>query len=93
MILVLLVLLAIVFIIMNIIGVVEMNNQKDAEVWYGLSLVFIVLCSVGLGANLKQTEPIKQYQTKKEWKPRLQINEQNNKKDTIYIYNLKDTVK
>jgi hypothetical protein len=80
-------------IIGNIIGAVGNNKNELSSTLYGLSLVMIILISISIGAVLNEEKPIEQYQTKQEWKPRLQINQVGDKQDTIYIYNLKDTAK
>ena len=80
-------------IIGNIIGAVGNNKNELSSTLYGLSLVMIILISISIGAVLNEEKPIEQYQTKQEWKPRLQINQLGDKQDTIYIYNLKDTAK
>ena len=80
-------------IIGNIIGAVGNNKNELSSTLYGLSLVMIILISISIGAVLNEEKPIEQYQTKQEWKPRLQINQLGDKQDTIYIYSLKDTAK
>ena len=83
-----------VLIMVNVIGASMSTTDKDlGGTIYGISLIFVLLLSVVFGFKLAQEEPIKQYETKQEWKPRLQINNINNKQDTIYIYNLNDTNK
>jgi len=85
-----------VLVIANIFGAASSDNNGyggSGEVLYGISLLFIIILSIGLGIELSNEKPIEQYETKQEWKPRLQINQQNNKIDTVYIYNLKDTNK
>jgi hypothetical protein len=76
----------------NIIGAVS-ASKENSGLLYKLSLVMIILISISIGAVLNEEKPIEQYQTKQEWKPRLQINQVGDKQDTIYIYNLKDTAK
>jgi hypothetical protein len=77
----------------NIIGAVGHNKDESSSTLYGVSLVFILIFSFLIGVFLGTGQPIEQYQTKQEWKPRLQINQVGDKQDTIYIYNLKDTAK
>jgi hypothetical protein len=77
----------------NIIGAVGHNKDESISTLYGVSLVMIILISISIGAVLNEEKLIEQYQTKQEWKPRLQINQVGDKQDTIYIYNLKDTAK
>ena len=91
----LLMLVIVVLVIANIYGAASADNGYGGggELMYGISLLFIIILSIGLGIELSNEEPIEQYETKQEWKPRLQINQQNNKQDTIYIYNLNDTNK
>jgi hypothetical protein len=78
-------------IIGNIMGAVSSCEESNGAL-YGLSLVIVIGLSIVIGRELAYKKPIEQYIVKQEWKPRLQINQQNNKQDTIYIYNLKDTV-
>ena len=80
-------------VIANIIGAVSASNKESSGTLYGLSLATVIFISILIGCELAQEEPIEQYQTKQEWKPRLQINQVGDKQDTIYIYNLKDTAK
>jgi hypothetical protein len=80
-------------VIANIIGAVSASNKESNVTLYGLSLATVIFISILIGCELAHKEPIEQYQTKQEWKPRLQINQVGDKQDTIYIYNLKDTVK
>ena len=85
-----------VLVIANVYGATSADDDGyggSGAVMYGISLLFIIILSIGLGIELSNEKPIEQYETKQEWKPRLQINQQNNKIDTIYKYVLKDTVK
>ena len=81
-----------ILVMINMISTIEVGFEERGVLW-GLSMVFIIVCSIGIGYLLTVKEPIKQYETKQEWKPRLQINNINNKQDTIYLYNLNDTNK
>jgi ribose/xylose/arabinose/galactoside ABC-type transport system permease subunit len=77
----------------NIIGAVGNNKDESSSTLYKVSLVLILIFSFLIGVFSGRVQPIEQYQTKQEWKPRLQINQVGDKQDTIYIYNLKDTAK
>jgi hypothetical protein len=76
----------------NIMGAVSSCEESNGTL-YGLSLVVVIGLSIAIGHELAYEKPIEQYETKQEWKPRLQINQQNNKIDTVYQYILKDTNK
>ena len=88
----LLILLLLFSVILNIIGAFKVKEDDDALMFcVGLALTIVV--SLALGACLNPPKQITQCETKHEWKARLQITEVGEKKDTTYIYNLKDTVK
>jgi hypothetical protein len=80
-------------IIGNIIGAVGHNKDESSPTLYKVTLALILIFSFLIGVFSGTGQPIEQYQTKQEWKPRLQINQVGDKQDTIYIYNLKDTAK
>ena len=90
---ILLILVLLVGVVITIIGAVKSRDEDDSGTMFVCGLVLTIITSIALGACLNQPKQIQQYETKHEWKPRLQINEVGSKKDTTYIYNLKDTVK